>query len=160
MALSPDQTRALLRGKGWTNATLAAHWGLSLTYITMLVNKPNDRQRVYEDAFQGLPRRDQVVVMLEPRHRRKRKPKPTKWSMEQMYPPRRVFIATDSTLGPEEGTEMAVISGAGDSDDYVVTFELLTGDAAGDEIELRHGRETDSLHDTGQDLRERRAQFA
>lgn len=153
MPMQATEIRAMLRAKGWTNADLAAHWGHGLSYVSWLINNPNERPRIYDDAFRGLPPRSSVEVRLEPRHRKK-KPAP-KWTVPQMYPLGRVFLTHDCSLGPEEGTEMAVICMDRAGEDHVISFELLTGDAAGEVIQLVHGQGTDSLDDTSQDRSER-----
>lgn len=153
MAIQPADLRSMLREKGWRNADLAAHWGHGTSYISWLINNPNDRPRVYDDAFRGLPERAKVQVRLEERHKRKA---PTrKWTVPEMYPVGRVFITQNARLGPEEGTELAVVTVARRGVEYVVTFEILTGDAAGETLEVVHGPSTDSLDDTGQDRSER-----
>jgi len=156
MPMQPQEVRALLRAKGWTNADLAAHWGHGLTYISWLVNTPNERPRVYDDAFRGLPHRSSVQVHLEARHRRKRQPK-RKWTALEMYPVGRVFVTQDSSLGPEEGTELVVTAVQPNAEGVLVTFEVCDGPGAGDLLEVLHGPQMDSLHDTGQDLAQRRA---
>jgi hypothetical protein len=118
-----------------------------------LINNPHERPRIYEDAFRGLPDRRSVTVVLEDRH--KKKPRPKKWSVSDMYPRGRVFVAQNSRLGPEEGSEMAVIDVQRDGAVHLIRFEVLTGDAAGEVLEVPHGEHTDGLADTGQDRAER-----
>lgn len=153
MPISPRDLRSALRSKGWTNVDLAAHWGHSVSYVSWLVNNPHERPRVYEDAFRGLQDRGAVPVVREPRHTPK--PRLKKWAVGEMYPVGRVFVTQDNRLGPEEGTDLAVVQVAKDGDTYLVTFEVLSGEVAGDTLELRHGPETDSLADTGQDRGQR-----
>jgi hypothetical protein len=153
MPLSTREVKALLKQKGWKSVDLAAHWGHCVAYVSWLVNNPSARPPVYDDAFRGLLQRDDVVVQREERHRRK--PPKAKWTAEAMYPKGRVFVAQDSSLGPEEGTELAVLAVARRGDKVLVQFEILTGDAAGDHIEVFHGAEADRLGDTGQDRAER-----
>ncbi|HEX2543292.1 MAG TPA: hypothetical protein VHL79_00340 [Ramlibacter sp.] len=153
MPIQAPEIRTMLRAKGWTNADLAAHWGHGLTYISWLINNPNDRPRVYDDAFRGLPPRNSVNVRLEPRHRKKKPAK--KWSIPEMYPLGRVFIAQNCSLGPEEGTEMAVVGVERRGSEHVISFELLSGVAAGETIRVVHGQGTDHLDDTSQDRSER-----
>lgn len=147
------EIRAMLRLKGWTNADLAAHWGHGITYVSWLVNNPGERPRVYDDAFRGLPLRSAVEVRREARHQRKKPAR--KWGAAEMYPIGRVFVTETSSLGPEEGTEMAVTAVQRQGKDYLVRFQLLTGDGAGEELELVHGESTDFLADTGQDRAQR-----
>lgn len=154
MPLTAPMVRSMLRERGWTNADLAAHWGHSISYVSWLVNTPNERPRVYDDAFRGLLPRSQVEVHLEPRHRKKKAPK--KWTIAEMYPPGRVFITQNGRLGPEEGTELVVRAIRRAGDEHLVTFQILSGDAQGDVLEIAHGQDTDSLDDTGQDELERR----
>jgi hypothetical protein len=151
--LSPKAVRELLRSKGWTNVDLAAVWGHSTAYISWLVNHPAERSPVYHDAFHGLPNRSSVEVRLEGRH----KPRPRKraWSIRDMYPIGRVFVAQTNALGIEEGTEIAVRSVSKEGDQHLVTFEVLTGADRLGEICLPHGPSTDQLSDTGQDKAER-----
>jgi len=42
---------------------------------------------------------------------------------------------------------------------FFIQLEVLSGDAAGEVVEIEHGEDADSLSDTGQD-RAQRAQFA
>lgn len=153
MPVQAPEIRTMLRAKGWTNADLAAHWGHGVSYISWLINNPNERPRVYDDAFRGLPARSSVDVRLEPRHRKKKAAK--KWTVPEMYPLGRVFITQNGSLGPEEGTELAVVAVDRDGSNHVISFELLTGEGAGEIIQVPHGQGTDSLDDTSQDRAER-----
>lgn len=153
MPLSATQVRAMMRVKRWTNVDLAAHWGHGVSYVSWLINNPLDRPRVYDDAFRGLPDRDKVEVTLEARHRQK--PRLRKWTVADMYPVGRVFVTQNSRLGPEEGIELAVKEVRKESAGFFVQFEILSGDDAGEFLEIEHGVEADGLSDTGQDRRQR-----
>lgn len=156
MPVSATEVRSLMRARGWSNADLAAHWGHGTSYVSWLINNPRERPRVYDDAFRGLLERSQVKVVLEARH--KKKPRAKKWAIPEMYPAGRVFVTQTNRLGPEEGTDLAVIDVRRQGGSFVVRFEVLGGDAVGDVIEIEHGQDTDSLSDTGQD-RSQRAQY-
>lgn len=148
--LLPREVKALLKAKGWSQVALAAHWDLAITYVNALVNKPEVRTQLHEDAFRGLPERRSVQIVVDGRH--KRKPPPKRWTGLEMYPVGRIFITLDSSLGPEEGTELEVIAvQPGPANRPQVTFRILTGVAEGDILELEHGPMMDSLSDTGQD---------
>lgn len=153
MALSAVELRSMLRAKGWSNTDLAAHWGHGVSYVSWLINNPRERPRVYDDAFRGLLERSKVVVVLEARH--KQKPRTKKWSVVDMYAVGRVFVTQSSRLGPEEGTELAVIQVRREGLTYRVQFEVITGEAVGERIEIEHGPDTDCLSDTGQDRAQR-----
>lgn len=155
MRLTARQVKAVLKAKGWRGVDLAAHWGHSVAYISWLVNNPLERPAPYDDAFRGLLPRSEVDVVREDRHRRK-KPQP-RWTLEAMYPIGRVFVALDSALGPEEGTEMAVSEVERNGEQMTVTLEILTGHAAGDVLTIMHGPEANHLSDTGQGRGERLA---
>lgn len=153
MPMPAADVRAMLRVKGWSNADLAAHWGHGVSYVSWLINNPHERPRVYDDAFRGLQERSRVEVVLEARH--KPKPRAKKWAVPDMYPVGRVFVTQSSRLGPEEGTDLAVIEVRKQGGAFIVRFEVLSGDAAGEALELEHGQDTDGLADTGQDRSQR-----
>ena len=105
MPLTPGQTKALLRERGWLMLDLAARWKISPAWASKLINHPELRNAIHEDAFAGLPHRGQVEVQRQARHMRK--PRPKGWTLAQMFPVGRVFEALDSAL-MDEGTRMAV----------------------------------------------------
>lgn len=153
MPMPAVEVRAMLRSKGWSNADLAAHWGHGVSYVSWLINNPYERPRVYDDAFRGLQERVKVQVVLEPRH--KQKPRAKKWAVPDMYPVGRVFVTQTSRLGPEEGTDLAVAEVRRQGADFLVRFEVLSGDAQGEFLEIEHGPDADHLSDTGQDRSQR-----
>lgn len=153
MPMPASEVRAMMKRKGWTNADLAAHWGHGVSYVSWLINNPHDRPRVYDDAFKGLQDRRAVEVVLEARHKKRARPK--KWGVSDMYPVGRVFVTQNSRLGPEEGSEMAVVEVQRDGANHIVRFEVLSGDAEGEIVDVPHGEDADSLSDTGQDRSER-----
>lgn len=54
-SFSPDQFRAVLRAKGWSNKALATYWGMSVVHISRLIG--NEERPIYwNDAVFGLPR--------------------------------------------------------------------------------------------------------
>lgn len=159
MPMTGRDVRALMRAKGWSNIDLAAHWGHSVSYISWLIHNPHERPRVYDDAFRGLLERARVEVVLETRHKTRPRAGKKKWAVVDMYPVGRVFVTQDSRLGPEEGTDLAVNSVRAEGGRFYVQFEVLTGDAQGEIVEIEHGPDADHLADTGQD-RAQRAQFA
>lgn len=159
MPMAAREVRALMRAKGWSNIDLAAHWGHSVSYISWLIHNHRERPRVYDDAFRGLLERSSVEVVLEARHKTKPRPEKKKWAVIDMYPVGRVFVTQDSRLGPEEGTDLAVLSVRAEDGRFFVEFEVLGGEAQGELIEIEHGPDADRLSDTGQD-RGQRAQYA
>lgn len=130
MPLSADQVRKLVRTRGWTFVDLAARWGISVTWMSRLVNQPHSRPLMYEDAFAGLPQRTAVAVSRESRHVRKRRVR-KQWSVAEMFPRDRLFEATDSRV-VDEGTILVVheIQGQG-RDNAKICFRLA--DAPDDE---------------------------
>ena len=72
-----------------------------------------------------------------------------------MYPVGRVFVTQSSRLGPEEGTDLAVLEVCREGSRFVIRFEVLSGDAAGEVLEIEHGQDADGLADTGQDRSQR-----
>lgn len=122
MPLSAAQVRERVRQQGWTFVDLAARWDISVTWMSRLVNQPNERPAMYEDAFNGLPVRDTVAVKRQQRHVRKRKPK-TFWSVHQMFPPRRLFEALDNRV-VDEGTVLVVQEVRGSGDEVEICFRL------------------------------------
>ena len=153
MPLPAADLRKMLRAKGWSNAELAAHWGHGVSYVSWLINNPRERPRVYDDAFRGLQERSSVEVVLEARH--KPKPRTRKWAVPDMYPVGRVFVTQSSRLGPEEGTDLAVVEVIQEGSAFLIRFEVLSGDAAGEIIEIEHGQDADGLADTGLDRSQR-----
>ncbi len=118
MPMRPGEIKALLREQGWTAIDLAARWGHSAAWMSTLINEPDRRPAVYEDAFRGIPPRNSVTVKREARHHRK--PKPQRWTVKQMFPLRRVFEAIDSIL-VDEGTRLVVV---GVGADNLVEFQI------------------------------------
>ncbi len=113
MPMAPDQVKRIIRERGWTFVDLAARWGLSVTWMSRLVNRPHSRPAMYEDAFNGLPTRERVTVEREARHVRKRRAR-NLWTVQEMFPDRRLFEAIDSQV-VDEGTQLFVheVRGAG-----------------------------------------------
>lgn len=52
--MTPEQMKAAIKQRGWTNRSLAARWGKSETWISKIVNNP-ERDRMWDDAVNGLP---------------------------------------------------------------------------------------------------------
>lgn len=150
MALSAAEIRILIKSKGWTFVELAARWGVSVTWMSRLVNQPHSRPPMYDDAFRGLPQRDVVHVVRERRHVRKRKPSERAWTPDEMFPPGRLFEAIDSRI-VEEGTRL-VCQGVERKAGFVfVRYQIHEGDAAGDEFELQMQAAQLHLADLGLD---------
>jgi hypothetical protein len=147
--LSPSEVKKVVTSKGWKFADLAARWGISVFWMSKLVNDPVSRPPMYDDAFHGLPQWEPAMVVRESRHNRKR-PQPKLWTTEQMFPPGRLFVATDSRI-VEEGTRLAVRSWSGSGDDVLVVFEILDGEATGDEFEIEMTAVHRHLQDIGLD---------
>lgn len=122
--MTAAQVKQLLRDRGWAAVDLAARWQISVTWMSRLVNRPQDRPAMYEDAFTGLPARQAVQVTREGRHNRARK-RPG-WTLAQMFPKGRIFVAIDSAV-VDEGTRLAVLDVAGQGDAAHVRFEFLEG---------------------------------
>ncbi|MDH0342108.1 hypothetical protein [Chromobacterium haemolyticum] len=54
--LSPEEAKAELARKGWTNKALAIWWECSEEHASRLVNNhPKPRRRKDDDAIRGLP---------------------------------------------------------------------------------------------------------
>lgn len=121
MALSTKEVRALVQTKGWTFVDLAARWGISVTWMSRLVNQPSTRPIMYDDAFRGLPQREATTVIRETRHIRKRKTGARPWTPLEMFPLGRVFEATDSRV-VDEGTRWVVCAAEGVKEAFSVTF--------------------------------------
>jgi len=150
MALTTAEIKALMKQKGWSFVDLAARWGVSVTWMSRLVNQPQARPAMYDDAFRGLPQRQVAHVVREKRHIRKRKEAPRAWSPEEMFPVGRLFEAIDSQV-VEEGTRM-VSQGVARRDGQVfIAYMLADGHAAGDEFELAMEDAQNHLADLGLD---------
>lgn len=52
--LSPQDAKAEMARKGWTNHALAIWWDFRENYTSRLVNNP-DRPRHFDDALRNLP---------------------------------------------------------------------------------------------------------
>jgi len=127
---------ALMKQKGWTFVDLAARWGVSVFWMSKLVNQPHSRPPMYDDAFRGLPMRAETEVVREARHKRKHwEPRNAAWSAEEMFPAGRVFEAIDSKI-VEEGTRMFVQEVSRAGKDVVIKFRLAEGDAAGEDFDV------------------------
>lgn len=135
MALAAADIKALIRAKGWTFVDLAARWGVSVTWMSRLVNQPHSRPPMYDDAFRGLPQREQEHVKREPRHIRKRKESQRAWTPEEMFPPGRLFEALDNKV-VEEGTRLISLGVQRRDGDVYVRYLLNEGEEGGEEIEL------------------------
>lgn len=115
MAMQPDRVKALLSAKKWRMVDLAARWGISVVWMSRLVNEPNTRPPHYDDAFAGLPICDKDAVTREPRHNRTSK-KTVKASdttgfvngRMELFPIGRVLEAIDNTYF-DEGTRFVVV---------------------------------------------------
>lgn len=109
MPMAKGQIKALLKERGWTAVDVAARWGISVTWMSRLMNEPLDRPPMYDDAFRGLPARTAVAVKREARHVRVLKKRPD-WDM---FPVGRLFEALDSQV-LDEGTQLVVVSVSSD----------------------------------------------
>ncbi len=151
MALVAAEIKTLMREKGWTFVDLAARWGLSVTWMSRLVNQPHTRPPMYDDAFRGLPVRANVNVVREPRHKRKRPEVERPWTPEEMFPVGRVFTALDNKI-VEEGTSL-VSQGVERRDGIVfVKYLVSDGDAAGEAFDLHMDEAQLHFQDVGLDL--------
>lgn len=135
MALSAVEIKALLKAKGWSSVDLAARWGVSVTWMSRLVNHPHARPTMYDDAFRGLPQREVAQVVREPRHIRKRKESPRPWTAEEMFPTGRLFEAIDSKV-VEEGVRLVSQAVRRREEGVYIRFLVADGAAAGDALEL------------------------
>lgn len=136
MALSAVDIKAIVKERGWSFVDLAARWGVSVTWMSRLVNSPHTRPAMYDDAFRGLPTRNAVTVAREARHIRKRKPAERRWTAAEMFPIGRIFEALDNRW-LEEGTRLYVRGLTRTaSGQPIIQFEIATGDAEGDQMEL------------------------
>ena len=54
-SFSPDQFRAIIRSKGWSNKALAEYWGMSVVHISRLIGNI-ERPLYWNDTVIGLPR--------------------------------------------------------------------------------------------------------
>ena len=151
MALSATEIKALIKQKGWTFVDVAARWGVSVTWMSRLVNQPLCRPPVYEDAFRGLPHRDGTQVVREARHERKRKPGDRAWTPEEMFPIGRLFEAIDNKV-VEEGTRLVCQGVERKAGTLFVNYQVHEGDAAGDEFELQMDAAQLHFADLGLDL--------
>lgn len=122
MPMAPDQVKRIIRERGWTFVDLAARWGISVTWMSRLVNKPRSRPAMYEDAFSGLPTRERVTVEREARHVRKRRAR-SAWTIQEMFPNLRLFEAIDSRV-VDEGTQLFVYEVRGTGRDAEICFRL------------------------------------
>jgi hypothetical protein len=151
MALSASEIKSLMKEKGWTFVDLAARWGVSVYWMSRLVNQTRTRPPMYDDAFRGLPPRERVDVEREPRHNRKRRAVAPAWTPEQMFPVGRLFEAIDNKI-VEEGTRMAVRAVAKAERGVTIEFRLTEGDAAGEEFKVDMSLAHCHLADLGLDL--------
>lgn len=151
MALSAAEIRVLIKGKGWTFVELAARWGVSVTWMSRLVNQPHSRPPMYDDAFRGLPERDVAHVVREPRHVRKRKPPERAWTPDEMFPRGRLFESIDNKV-VDEGTRLVCQGVERKAGTVFIKYQVHEGDAAGDEFELQMQAAQLHLADLGLDL--------
>lgn len=150
MALSAAAIKALVKEKGWTFVDLAARWGVSVTWMSRLVNQPHSRPIMYDDAFRGLPQREVATVVREPRHIRKRREAPRAWSPEEMFPMERLFEAIDNKI-VEEGTRLVAKGVSRREGAVFIKYFVVDGDAAGDTFELGMADAHRHLQDLGLD---------
>lgn len=156
--LRPAELKALVRKKGWTFVDVAARWGVSVTWMSRLVNEPQTRTAAYEDAFRGLPPRNEVPhVIREARHRRvqarkkpAKKPEPRKWTADEMFPVGRVFVSLDNKV-IEEGTQLICQGVQHKEESIFVKYLVKDGESAGEEFELRMDVSFAHLGDLGLD---------
>lgn len=150
VGLAATEIKALMKSKGWTFVDLAARWGVSVTWMSRLVNQPHSRPPMYDDAFRGLPQREATQVVREARHVRKRKPRERAWTPEEMFPLGRLFEAIDNKI-VEEGTRL-ISQGLCRRDGAVfIKYLVNDGDAAGDEFELKMNEAQAHFQDLGLD---------
>lgn len=123
MPMTRDDVKGIIRERGWTSVDLAARWGISVTWMSRLINQPHSRPAMYDDAFKGLPSRKLVSVEREARHVRKRKERKA-WTVAEMFPQHRLFEATDSQI-VDEGTQLFVSEVTGNGRDAEICFRLV-----------------------------------
>lgn len=143
--------KALLKSKGWTITDVAARWGVSVFWMSKLVNQVHGRPPAYDDAFRGLPDRDGVSVQREARHNRKRKAAPRAWTPAEMFPKGRLFQALDNKI-VDEDTELAVISVLEEAGAVRVRFVVTQGESSGEELEIPMALAQCHLGDLARDL--------
>lgn len=151
MGMPAGEVKALLRTKGWTMTDVAARWGVSVFWMSKLVNQVHTRPPCYEDAFRGLPQRDEVAVQREARHNRKKKALPRAWTPAEMFPKGRLFQALDNKV-VDEDTELAVVAVCGEGGAIRVRFVVTQGDSAGEEVEIPMDVAQCHLGDLARDL--------
>lgn len=154
MALSASDVRALVRERGWSFADLAARWEVSVSWMSHLVNNPQERAPAYDDAFRGLPLRAVTHVVRQPRHVRRRKDakkKPRLWTQDEMYPAGRIFEATDNKV-VEEGTRLQCQGLVEREGMAYVQYLIIDGEATGDCIEVPPDAAACHLQDIGLDV--------
>lgn len=157
MALNPGEIKALMKQKGWTFVDLAARWGVSVTWMSRLVNQPHSRPPMYDDAFRGLPQREHSSVVREARHvrnwreaARKKREAERPWTPEEMYPVGRIFEALDNRI-LEEGTRLVAQGVTRRDGGFFVKYLVNDGDAAGDEFEVHMDAAKLHFQDVGLD---------
>jgi hypothetical protein len=150
VALAAVEIKALMKAKGWTFVDLAARWGVSVTWMSRLVNQPRSRPPMYDDAFRGLPQREVTDVVREARHVRKRKPPERAWTPEEMFPQGRLFEAIDNKV-VEEGTRLISQGIERRAGGVFIKYLVNDGDAAGDVFELEMVTAQAHLQDLGLD---------
>jgi len=109
MPLHPQQIKKLVKDRGWVMVDVAARWGVSVTWMSRLVND-RERSQHYDDAFTGLPQREVATVVREPRHVRKAgesKGGRSRVGQFELFPVGRVLVAEDNQH-LEEGTRVVV----------------------------------------------------
>lgn len=170
MRTPPAELRAHVKALGWKHTDLAARWGLSLQWVSRMISRPDERTDFFEDAFRGLPPRADVTVVREPRHdrklsveekesrrrqraveRAKRAERERLWSKAEMFPSRRVFEAIDNRI-VEEGSRLQCLGLLPQGlDEPRVRFLVLTGDASGQELDVKASAAATHLQDIGLD---------
>lgn len=65
--LSPEQYKAIIKGKGWTYRALATHWGITPVWLSN-ISRSLERPKHYDDAVMGLPTFDNLNRNIKRRH--------------------------------------------------------------------------------------------
>lgn len=117
VSLTPDEIKRLVKDKGWKMVDVAARWGLSQTWLSLLTNNPSKRLPHFDDAFRGLPLREDSVVNRSARYIRKRPKKANEPSQRYEHFPTKTVLSALSNRYVEEGSQWVVIK---------TTYSLIT----------------------------------
>ena len=149
--MTSKEIKALLVKTGWSSVDVAVYWGLSVTYLSGVINS-RERGEKYNCAFRGLPQRGEVALVRKARHIRHSKSKKT----VELNPKGRVLEALCSRY-IEEGLRVVVVGsnfGTLPKPTCITVHlrQIETEDANGFEFELPNDEVTLRFGDTGIDV--------